>query len=192
MNISHEDAQASLSTVDNVMDQTRKAIASAYVNPSLILWGLLWIIAFTATHFYLEYAYHIFMVMGVIGGMGTAVIYKVFHTKAPVKDPSSRKMGWRVAALWILLLIYIVIWLFLFAPFTGLQCNALICTAVMFAYIVMGLWFDNRFMIVLGLAVTAGTLAGFYLFRNYYCLWMAFVGGGAIFGTGLYIRLRWR
>jgi hypothetical protein len=192
MNVSQEDARISLSAAQSVMDQTHKALASAYANPLLILWGILWITAFTATHFYVHYAYHIFIAMGAVGGLGTAVIVGIFHSKAPVKDKSSQKFGRRVTALWIFLCIYILIWLFLFAPFTGLQCNALICTAVMFAYIVMGLWFNNRFMIVLGLVVTAGTLVGFYLLREYYCIWMAFVGGGAIFGTGLYIRLRWR
>jgi len=192
MNVSKEDARISLSAAQSVMDQTHKAISSAYANPLLILWGILWITAFTATHFYVHYAYYIFMTMAVVGGLSTTVIIRVFRSKAPVKEKSSPKFGRRVTALWIFLCIYIIIWLFLFAPFTGLQCNALICTAVMFAYIVMGLWFNNRFMIVLGLAVTAGTLVGFYLLRNYYCLWMALVGGGALFGTGLYIRLRWR
>jgi hypothetical protein len=192
MNVSQEDAQASLSSVQYVMVQTKKAIASSYANPSLIMWGILWITAFTATHFYYVYAFYIFMAMAVIGGVGTAVIVGIFRSRAPIKDRSSQKYGRRVTALWIFLCIYIVVWLFLLTPFTGIQCNAFICTAAMFAYIVIGLWFESRFMIVLGLIVTAGTLVGFYLLREYYCLWMAFVGGGAIFGTGLYIRLRWR
>ena len=192
MNVSQEEARESLSTVRDVTTQTHKAITSAYANPMLILWGVLWIIAFTVTHFYLAYAFYIFTAMAAIGGVGTAVIFGAFHSKAPIKDTSSQKLGWRITALWILLCIYITIWLFLLAPFSGIQCNAFICTASMFAYIVMGLWFDSRFMIVLGLSLTAVTLVGFYLLRDYYCLWMAFVGGGTLFGTGLFIRLRWR
>jgi len=192
MNVSQEEARASLSTVDNVMGQTHKSIASAYANPSLMMWGILWLIAFTATHFYYAYAFYIFMAMAVIGGAATAVIFRIFRSKAPIKEKSSQKFGWRVTALWIFLCIYIIVWLFLLAPFNGIQCNAFICTAAMFAYIVMGLWFKSRFMIVLGLAVTVATLVGYYFLRDYYCLWMAFVGGGALFGTGLYIRLRWR
>src|SRR4030042_4642329 len=177
MNVSREETHASLSAVRNVMAQTHKAISSAYANPSLIMWGVLWIIAFTTTHFYLAYAFYIFMAMAAVGGVGTAVIFGVFRSKAPIKDASSQKLGWRITALWILLCLYVVIWLFLLAPFSGIQCNAFICTAVMFAYIVMGLWFESRFMIILGLAVTVATLVGFYLLRNYYCLWMALVGG---------------
>ena len=192
MNVSQEEAQASLSAIRDVTVRTQRAIASAYANPLLILWGVLWIIAYTATHFYLSYAFHIFTAMAAVGGAGTAVIVWVLHSKAPIQEASGSKLGWRITIFWILLCVYIPIWLFLLAPFSGLQCNAFICTASMFAYIVMGLWFDNRFMIVLGLALTAAILVGFYILRDYYCLWMAFVGGGAIFGTGLYIRLRWR
>jgi hypothetical protein len=174
------------------MVKTKKAIASSYANPSLIMWGILWIIAYTITHFYYIYAFYIFMSMAVVGGVGTAVIVGIFRSKAPIREVSSQKYGRRVTALWIFLCIYIVVWLFLLTPFTGIQCNAFICTVAMFAYIIMGLWFESRFMIVLGLVVTGATLIGFYHMREYYCLWMAFVGGGTLFGTGMYIRLRWR
>jgi hypothetical protein len=191
-NISQEDAQASLSTVHDVINQTNRAIASTYANPALMLWGALWVIAFTASHFYYTYAFHIFMAMAAVGGAGTFLIFRIFHSNAPVKEASSKKMGWRIGVFWILLIVYVTIWLSLLAPFDGIQCNAFICTAAMFAYIVMGLWFGSHFMIVLGLAVTAATLVGYYLLIDYYCLWMAAMGGGAIFGTGLYIRLKWR
>lgn len=192
MNVSQEEAQESLSAVRDATVRTHKAITSTYANPLLILWGTLWIIAYTSTHFFLSYAFHIFMTMAAVGGVGTAVIIWVFHSKASIQETSGSKFGRRIAILWILLCVYIPIWLILLAPFSGIQCNAFICTASMFAYIVMGLWFDNRFMIVLGLALTATTLAGFYVLRDFYCLWMACVGGGALLGTGLYIRLRWR
>ena len=189
MNISKEDAQASLITVQNIKSQTQKAIASSYANSSLILWGSLWIAAFITTHFYGAYAFYIFMAMSITGGIGTAMIFKVFNSKAPIKETSKYKMRGRIIALWIFLFIYIVIWLSLLSPFNGIQCNAFICTAAMFANIVIGLWFKNSFMIILGIAVTVATLIGFYLLRDYYCLWMAFVGGGAMLGTGIYIRL---
>ena len=191
MNISHEEAKESLSSVRNVMSQMHKAIASSYANPLLIMWGVFWIIAFTATHFYTAYAFEIFLAMSIAGGAGTAAVVMLFRTQIPVKD-DSQKLGWRITLFWIFLVAFIVIWLFLLTPFNGMQCNAFICTAVMFAYIVTGLWFESRFMIMLGAALTAATLVGFYILTQYYWLWMAFTGGGALFGTGIYIRLRWR
>ncbi len=191
MNISYEEAQTSLSSVKNVMSQTHRAIASSNANPLLIIWGILWIIAFTATHFNMAYAAVIFSAMSVVGGIGTALIFRAFFTKAPVKD-ASQKTGWRIISFWIFLFVFIFIWLMLLAPFNGMQCNAFICTVVMFAYIVMGLWFGSNFMIILGLAITGVTLVGFYLLTSHYYLWMAVIGGGVLLGTGLYLRLRWR
>jgi hypothetical protein len=192
MNVSQEDARASLSTIRGVSAQTKRAVTSAYANPFLILWGVLWIIAFTATHFSIDYNYHIFIAMSVVGGVGTAIIFRLFHSRALFRDDPSERLGWRIAALWILLFAYIMIWLFLLTPFSGMQCNAFISTAGMFACVVMGLWFKSTFMIVLGLALTGVTLVGFYLLTPYYCLWMAIMGGGSLLGTGLYIRIRWR
>jgi hypothetical protein len=191
MNVSKEEAQASLSSIRNVMIQTHKSIASSYANPSLILWGILWIIAFTSTHFFVSHAFEIFLAMTAAGGAGTAVIFIIFRSKAPVRE-TTQKIGWRITAFWIFLGVFIAIWLFILAPFNGMQCNAFICTEVMFAYIVMGLWFESHFMIILGAALTTATLVGFYILTEYYWLWMALIGGGGIFGTGLYIRLRWR
>jgi hypothetical protein len=191
MNISEDNAKESLSKAKEVIAQTHRSIVSAYANPLLILWGLLWIMAFTAAHFYLDYDFHIFMAMVAAGGVGTALICRIFCSKVPIQDTSSR-IGRRIALLWILLYVYVVIWLFLLAPFHGLQCNAVICTAAMFAFVVIGLWFESYFMVLLGLAVTAATLTGFYLLTDHYHLWMAVTGGGTMLGTGLYIRLRWR
>jgi hypothetical protein len=181
-----------LAIVDDVIAQTRKAIASTYANPLLILWGVIWVAAFTATHFYLNYAYYIFTTLNVVGAIGTFIIIRIFHTRPPVRGPISRKEGWRLFWFWILLFAYVFIWLAILAPFNGRQLNAVLATASMFAYIVMGLWFCSYFMVWLGLAVTATTLIGFYLIPHYYCLWMAFTGGCAFLCTGLYIRFRWR
>ena len=46
MNVSHENAQESLSTIQDVTVRTHRAIASAYANPFMILWGVLCITAF--------------------------------------------------------------------------------------------------------------------------------------------------
>ena len=192
MNVSQEEAQASLSKVRDVTIQIQRATTSAYASPLLILWGLLWIIAFTAAHFYLAYAYHIFITMSAAGCVGTAVVLWLLHSKAPVRDTSSPSIVWRIVLFWVSLSVYAVIWLLLFSPFSGRQCNVFLSTVAMFAYVVMGLWLTSCFMVVLGLTVTAATLVGYYCIETYYCLWMAIVGGGAFLGAGLYMRLRWR
>jgi len=193
MNVSQDDARASLSTIRDARIQTQRAAISTYASPMMILWGTLWIIAFIATHLYIEHGQHIFTAMNVVGIAVSAIIfYQLFHSKPPFREDPSERLGWRIAALWILLYVYVIIWLFLLAPFSGMQCNAFISTAGMFACVVMGLWFKSTFMIVLGLVMTGVTLVGFYLLTSCYCLWMAMMGGGSLLGAGLYIRVRWR
>jgi hypothetical protein len=188
----NKDAKESLAMVDDIAAQTRKAVASTYVNPLLILWGIIWVAAFTATQFYLNYASYIFTSLDAVGVIGTFIIIRIFHTKPPVRTEGARKMDLRILWFWLLLFTYVFIWLRILAPFNGLQLNVVISTAVMFAYTMIGLRLGSYFMVWLGLAVTATTLIGFYFLTPYYCLWMAFTGGGAILCTGLYIRFRWR
>ena len=194
MDISREDAKESLGQIQAVAEQTRKKIAGSSTGDLLILWGFIWIVAFIGTHFFLAWAWHIWTVLGGAGIIATLLIcWWQFHIGAPTKTAPSKKIGWRVFWFWTLLYVYAFIWLSILRPYNGLQFNAFLCTAIMFAYVVMGLWFESYFMILLGMAVTGITLMGFYLIEpNYYCLWMAPTGGGALLGTGLYIRLCWR
>jgi len=189
---SPESAQDSLAVIEQVMAQTHKAIASTYANPLLVLWGILWVVSFTAAQFYLAYADYIFWSMGAIGGVGTFIIFRISRAQLSVRSELRFRIGRRILWSWILLYAYVFIWLAILAPFNGLQINAVCSTAAMFAYIMIGLWVGSYFMVWLGLAVTAMTLIGFYFLGHYYCLWMAVTGGGVILCTGLYIRLRWR
>ena len=192
MNISNEDAQASLAVVTETMLRTRKAVAANYSSPLLILWGLLWVAAYTATYFYLKYADVIFGAMAGVGLLGSFFVWQYVKRKLPIREPAEERLNWRIGGLWWALFIYVFIWLNILAPVNGMQINAFICTAIMFAYIVTGLWFTAYFMVWLGLAVTATTLVGFYLLPVYYCLWMAVTAGGLLLGTGLYLHARWR
>ena len=194
MNVSNEEARNSLDQIQAVASRTRKTIAASYASPLLILWGLICITAYLGTHFFLAWAWHIWMGLDAIGIIGTFLIcWQQFRSGNPTKVPASEKIGCRIFWFWTLLGVYILIWLNLLAPVNGLQMNAFIVAAVMFAYIVIGLWFACYFMVWLGLAVTCTTLLGFYVIGpNYYCLWMAATAGGALLGTGLYIRFRWR
>ena len=194
MEISKEDAEKSLNRVQTVSAQTRRSVAAHYASPLLVLWGLICITAYIGTHFFVHWAYHIWMILSTIGAAGTFLICRnQLHSAKPIKIPADKKMGWRIFWFWTLLFIYIVIWLNILRPRSGIQLNAFILTAVMFAYIIIGFWTESHFMVWLGLAVTVTTLFGLYLIpKNFYCLWMALAAGGPIFSTGLYTLIRWR
>jgi len=193
MDVSQENAHESLNQIQDATIRTRKAIASSYASGLLILWGLVWTIAFVGTHYFLSWVSHIWIALGVVGGIGTFLIFRrQLRSTTPTRISGTSKVGLRIFGLWILLFVYIVVWFSILRPESGLQINAFICTACMFAYIIIGLWFESYFMVWLGLTVTGITLVGLYLLpHGYYNLWMALFGGGAILGTGLYIRIFW-
>jgi hypothetical protein len=194
MDISKQEAQDSLDQIQTVVDYTRKTIAASYDSALLIMWGLIGILGFLGTHYFLRWAWPIWMGLGGIGGIATFLIsWRQFRSANPIKVPAAEKIGWRIFLFWTLLFVYIFIWLSMLRPRHGIQLNAFMVTTIMFAYVVTGLWFKCYYMLWLGIAVTCTTLVGFYLIPpNYYCLWMAPTAGGAILGTGLYIRLFWK
>ncbi|MHC4159715.1 MAG: hypothetical protein ACYSSO_11635 [Planctomycetota bacterium] len=194
MDISEQEAQDSLEQIQAVTTRTRKTIAAGYDSAVLMMWGLIGILGFLGTHFFLRRAWPIWMGLSGIGMIVTFVVsWRQFRSSNPVKVPAAEKIGWRIFLFWTLVLVYLFIWLSILRPRNGIQINAFMCTTIMFAYVVIGLWFKCYYMVWLGIAVTCTTLVGFFLIpKAYYCLWMAATAGGAIFGTGLYIKLFWK
>lgn len=194
MNIANEKARQSLSMVENISTQTRKSIAAGYASPLLIMWGAIWIACFLGTHFFIQWANYIWMSVCGLGAFSTFfIILRQFHNAKPTKVSTSNKISQRIFWFWTLLFAYTYMWILIMKPYSGIQVNAFICTVIMFAYVVIGLWFETPIMIGLGLLITGFTMVGVYIIAPaYYCLWMAPTAGGALLGTGLYLWLRWR
>jgi hypothetical protein len=194
MDITQEDAQESLNQVQDVSVRMRRAIASNYANGFLILWGSIWSIAAIGSHLRHEWAVYIWSVLDAVGIVGTIIIARRRFSMTSTKTISRVKgISWRIIGLWGALYVYVVIWLTILRPESGIQMNAFIGTACMFVFIVMGLWFESYFMVWLGLAVTGAILAGLYLVpHGYYNLCTAVFGGGTLLGVGLYIRKYWK
>ena len=200
MDVSSEKAQESLTVVQATTKTTTKSLAATYASPALILWGIITVLAFLGSHLLIvldlhKWLWHLWVSLTAIGSITTFLIcWRQYSRGVPIKNPALARAGWRDLAFWLLLFVYLGIWLRLVNHWHGLQLSAFICTVVMFAYVVMGLYEPgSKFMIWLGLSVTALTLIGYYLIpHDYYCLWMAPACGGALLGTGLYLRFRYK
>lgn len=197
--ISKSEAQLALDEINSALDRTRKAIACGPAAPILMLWGLIWIIGYSITHFAPEQAGVAWMILVFTGALSSW--WAGVKLQSPVKSPNDAKIG----LFWLVLFAYAIAWLFLLAPdglprgqewatqhpFTEKQIGAFFATVPMFAYVVGGLWL-SRFFVWLGLFVTLLTFLGYYLLHDYFNLWMAFTGGGSLFVAGLYMRRNWR
>ena len=190
MNINDQQAKESLEMIQQTTSKIKKAKAS-YASPWLILWGTLWIAAYTICHFYGQLSGAVFAGMGIIGSIGSGLLVWWDKKKTPLRDTASNPLDKKVWRFWWALALYVTIWIMIMRP-DGFELNAVIVTAAMFAYVVMGLFYEIKLMIILGIFVTVATLLAYFFLPHYFCLFIALFGGGALLATGIYMRLRWR
>jgi hypothetical protein len=195
MEVSRNEAQESLSQIEEMATRTRRLVACGGGDVLFMMWGVIWVLGFLGNQFVPRISGPVWL--GLVGA-GVLVTWIVAKRAAPVRSPVDRRIGW----FWLLLYAYVYLWFAFLSPFIKVQSHAemavfykhfgaIAATIPMFAYVVTGLWLDN-FMIWLGLAVTALTVAGLYLLTPHFYFWMAAVGGGTLIGTGLVIRNRWK
>lgn len=55
------------------------------------------------------------------------------------------------------------------------------------AYVIAGVWFDT-YLTWVGLLVTALIIVGYFFLLPWFWLWIGFVVGGTLIGTGFYVR----
>jgi hypothetical protein len=196
MDISQEQAEKSLSDIQEMMKRTRRKVSAGSGSLILIMWGMIWVVGFLSTQFLPKYSGWIWLVLD-LGGVGGSILagYMSSYRNPPVKHSDGKRLFWQIFFFWFILFGYIDIWIVILWPVKPEQMIAFGCTVIMLAYVIVGLFFE-RFMLWLGLAVTALILLGYFLFLfgifHWFWVWMAFAGGGTLAGTGLYIRYRWR
>lgn len=186
MRVSAPEAREALAAVHAVQARTRRALSLAGGGEILMIWGLVWLVGYLTSHFASwQQAGRVWMVADLLGIAGTIAV--AIRMAPAGRDP----LGPRIGALWLTLILFGALWIWVAAPTTGAQVGFLLATFAMFGYVVMGLWLDLSFLTV-GLVVTAVATVGYVWFQPDFNLWMALLGGGALLGSGLYIRRRWR
>ena len=191
MNVSQEDARQALADIENTVERTRRALDDDGTSTLLIVWGVICVVGFLINHLQLALQSWSWAVLDLLGFTVTFIVIKRSRVKTP-------EIG-RLALFWGLLFVYGFLWLMVIAAasprsvtVTSEQMGAYICLIVMFAYVVMGLWLRSALLFWLGPALSAVTVAALFLLNAQFYLVMAVVGGGALIGSGIYVRRRRR
>ena len=196
--ISPEEARASLAEIDRIILLTRQSIARTGSAPIVIMWGVIWIIGYSATQFFPRNSGPFWAILTTLGIAGSALL-----GRAARNQTIRGTYGSRIGLSWLVLFAFAVIWVLVLGPadlawahqvhvteLLNRKIAAFWATVPMFAYVIMGLWLD-RFFLWLGCLVTVATLFGYYAIHDYFFLWMAVVGGGSLIAGGLFIRKSW-
>jgi len=195
MEVSQEQARDLLKDLDQVARDASAKVAHGIVGPFLIIWGAVWVVCFTMEYFSPRYAGWAWLVGNILGWVGTLYWTWVGIGRGPVQSVASRALTWRLFAFVLAVLVYAFLWLAILKPVPGVRIGVFFVTLWMFAFVVMGLWMEMRFMVVLGLAITLAAAAGYFgpfVPLRYIDLWLAMTGGMGLLGSGIYLVYRWR
>ena len=185
MNISPEEAQASLEAIQQTREQMRKGYGvNGYF---LIIWGLAWFGGFLANQFASTTV--IGWTWGVLVTAGW-ILSAFLGISQGVKVRSS--IGPRIGFFYLALFGFATLWFIILLPFSEKQGALFLTTIIMFGGVVVGILARTASTIAGSLSVAVLAVAGYYLLPAYFYLWVAVCCGLTMVGIGLYIRLRWR
>jgi hypothetical protein len=194
MEVTRDEARDTLRDVESVAQLVRGKLATGMTGPILIVWGAIWATCFALTHFAPAAGSWAWLAGDALGIAGTIWLSRRAGVEA-VRSAAAQRLWWKVFWFWFLLVLYANIWLAIFWPWRVEQVGLFLVTLIMFAYVVMGLWLGSRFLLALGLAVTALAGVGYvlsFLVPGYLDLWLGSTGGLALLVSGLYLTLRRR
>jgi hypothetical protein len=177
MALSSHDAAAALRDIEQA--ELRSATLSDYQHaaPHFMIWGILWIVGYTASDFLPA---HTGAIWAVIVPIGLAAGFATMRN-------SKRGLGWRYGTAVVAIFTFFLATFLVMAPVSDRQVSAFIPLFVALAYALRGIWSGPRYTVA-GVLVATLTLFGFFVLREHFFLWMAGVGGGSLILAGVWLR----
>ncbi len=183
MSIDPRDAAAALSDIAAVERRTREAVIYAGSSPMLMLWGVLCAVGYSFQYLNPLEARPAWIAIAAIGIAATAAIRR--WRRRPLLGGA--ELGLRLFYAQLALLGFGALFMLVLWPLGARQISAFWPMLVMLGHVLAGVWV-GRFFALLGLAVTALILVGYFWIGAWFPLWMAAVVGGGLFASGWWLR----
>lgn len=182
MTVPPREAADTLRAIQRAQQHSAAAYHYQKAAPHLLLWGVIWIVGYAATYAGPRgsLAWPPLIVLGVIGDL--------WISRRSAAQSGKSNFTWRYAATMVAVFLFFGSWTAIVPPANGLQLSALFPILIGFCYVILGVWTHAARIALLGLALGALTLAGFFWLPGVFLLWMAGVGGGALILGGLWLR----
>lgn len=181
MPLSSKEAAQNLLEIEKTEQRSSNAYGYEMAAPHLLLWGVIWMIGYSVSYIYPQISW----LWLVLAGMGTLASALIGWRMKRARSSDSRDLRYLSSALAVFLFIAA---LFQIAPLNGMQIGAFFPILVALFYGLVGIWSRGLRMIILGVALAALTLIGYFDLQQYFALWMAVVGGGGLILGGLWLR----
>jgi hypothetical protein len=180
MTISPEQAAAALKDIEAVAARSNDLKSYAIGAPILIMWGIICMMGYGAGVVSPAYGI-VWFPLSLIGAVAT------FFLARRGKRSGDGRIGGRIGWTWAALLVFYVAAFAVLRPREPNQFAAFPALLVGLSYVLMGIWTSRRY-IVLGIAVAALTLIGYFALAPFFSLWMAIVMGGGLVLGGFWLR----
>jgi hypothetical protein len=183
MSLTPNEAATALRDIETTERRSASARSYKSTSPFLILWGLLWAVGYGTTELAPQFTNPVWLGVTIAGAIASTII------GMRVKDggTAERKFDWRIFTVWIASLVFLSAIFTVVGPVSGAQMGAVIPLVIAWAYVALGAWAGPRIMII-GVALGALTLLGYFEWPQHFAGWMAVVGGGTLIGTGFWLR----
>jgi hypothetical protein len=182
MNITRDQAAGALKDIETVAAQSQALKHYAIGAPIFMMWGVICMVGYGAGAVSPAYSF-IWTPLSLLGGLATYLLVRRAKCDSPALNRSSPRIGWT----WLAVLVFYVATFAVLRPHEPNQFAAFPALIVALSYALMGIWTWPRYL-VLGAAVAAATLLGYFLLAPYFSVWMAFVMGGGLVLGGLWLR----
>jgi len=183
MSLTPNEAAAALRDIESAGRRSGQAFGYRMSAPHLVIWGIVWVVGYAGSDLVPHLTNVLWPAVVLVGTIASLVIGALTGRANKVGRAGD---GWRFG------LLVVVFWVFLVATFTLMHPGpraqgAFVPLVIATIYAGVGLWMGLRF-VLLGAAVAALTLFGFFEIQQHFYLWMAAVGGGGLILAGLWMR----
>jgi hypothetical protein len=199
MSLSAEEAAQALREVESIRTRSVQLRSYHYAAPQLMLWGVLWLIGYSATDLAPRYADRVWMGITAFWALLYLLVFARPSAIAPasnaaatsIRSAEDARIRWRFRLRFLGL--YAVTCLLIFGTALimrpqGIEMAAYVPLLLACIYMGAGIWGGGWRYVAIGAVLTVLTLAGYFLLSSHFLLLMAAGGGGALLLTGLWLR----
>lgn len=190
MAITPNEAAAALSDIENTTRRGMTLRGYRVAGPILMVWGLIWAVGYVAMGVLpVERWGPVWFILDFVGATVTIIMTGRGYARraTAVKAAVPAGLPWKLALGMVGTAAFVLGVVAIFPQGETAAYLALPGLVTGMIYMSIGLWSGLRYALI-GLAVFAATLVGFFVFRSDLAFWMAGVGGGALFLSGLWLR----
>ena len=178
---SHQ-ASSALAEITDIARRVRQSRFYRHSSSMLMLWGALTFVGYVSSFGVPSLAGYVWVGVFIAGIAGSVLIGVLSRKRAGVNTFDAK-----ATAAIVVFIAFGAIWSVGVGQFTPRQLSAFWPTYFMLPYIIVGLWLGSAFVII-GTAIIALTLVGYFFAGPWFQLWMALVDGGGLLLGGFWMR----